>query len=71
MPPQGQVPVQEWKPGSVVREIYATTYAAAAPSAHSAELRLAILDPGTNRPCQLVNAAGAARHTLTTLKIAR
>ena len=71
VPTQGKVPVQEWKPGSVVREIYALPHAASVANAISANIVLTLLDPATNQPWQLVNAPDGPPYPLARLKIAR
>ena len=71
VPTQGKVPVQEWKPGTVYREIYGVPYTAPAPGVDSANIQLTLLDPATNQLWPLVNAVGVAPYSITTLKIAR
>jgi hypothetical protein len=71
IPTQGKVPVQEWKPGNVYREIYAVPVAAATAGADSAEIRISLFDPGSSQPWQALNAGDAAPYRLTALKIVR
>jgi hypothetical protein len=71
VPTQGQVPVEEWKPRTVYRELYVVKYAAPSASADAVDIQLNIYEPATNLAWPLINQGAAAAHTLAHLKIAR
>lgn len=68
VPLHGQIPVPEWLPGAVYREIYALPYTAT--GADHATIELKLLDPMTGQPWRLAGGAEAPR-TLTTIAMTR